>query len=189
MSDFLLIPQLPLGDIQRTNSNITLTASTGLAVVSIATPNGGDIRLAEQLEAAYGAQIPKVGSSSLSADGKARFLRLQHDQIFLLFEYSGDNAVSAVSNKLGETGYFTDHSDSWAMLQISGSASRDALERICTLDLDPQTFSIGAVSRTAMDHLGVIILRDGNNSFLLLSPRSSANSFLQAIEVSIANTS
>jgi sarcosine oxidase subunit gamma len=38
-----------------------------------------------------------------------------------------------------------------------------------------------------MEHLGTIVLRDGTDSFLLLSAHSSAESFLHAVETSIRN--
>jgi sarcosine oxidase subunit gamma len=61
------------------------------------------------------------------------------------------------------------------------------LERICPIDLHPQAFAVGAVARTLMDHLNVIILREGGDTFLLMSARSSARSFWHAVETSIRN--
>ena len=72
---------------------------------------------------------------------------------------------------------------------MSGTGVRVALERICPLDLDDQAFPEGRVARTAMEHLSVIILRDGPDSFLLMSPRSSARSFRHAVELSVENVS
>ena len=75
----------------------------------------------------------------------------------------------------------------WVMLEISGPKSREALARLCTLDLHADTFAEGEVARTMMEHLGVIILRNAPDSFILLSARSSAKSFLHAVETSIDN--
>jgi sarcosine oxidase subunit gamma len=41
--------------------------------------------------------------------------------------------------------------------------------------------------RTVMEHLGVLILRTGDDAFMLLSASSSAKSFLHALETSVAN--
>jgi sarcosine oxidase subunit gamma len=73
------------------------------------------------------------------------------------------------------------------MLRVSGPKSRIALERICPLDLHPSTFPQGRVARTLMEHLGVIILHEGPDTYLLLSARSSAGSFLHAVETSVRN--
>jgi sarcosine oxidase subunit gamma len=38
-----------------------------------------------------------------------------------------------------------------------------------------------------MEHLGVLILRSGDDEYLLLSASSSARSFLHAVETSLRN--
>ncbi|MGI9271976.1 MAG: sarcosine oxidase subunit gamma, partial [Woeseiaceae bacterium] len=137
---------------------------------------------------AYGCAIPEPGSSNPSDDGELHLLGLQNDQIFALLQSATDQPATTVSDRLGNVSYCTDQSDSWAMLRLSGSDCRLALRRICMLDLDPDCFTVGAVARTTMEHLGVIVWHDTPDSFLLLSPRSSAHSFLHAVELSILNT-
>lgn len=83
--------------------------------------------------------------------------------------------------------FLNDQSDSWMMLRMSGTRCRQALERICPLDLHPDMFELDDVARTVMEHLSVVILRESEDGFLLLSPRSSARSFVHEIEVSVTN--
>jgi len=189
VSDFTLTPRAPLGGYARPFDGTTLSEVTGLALVSVATPLGGDARLHEALSNAYGASYPAPGTSSLSADGTVRFLGLQRDQVFTLFPHDGDDAAESVAARLGDAAYFTDQSDGWAMLRLSGEQSHAALERICMLDLAPDRFVVGAVARTLMEHLGVILLREDTDTFLLMSARSSARSFLHAVETSAVNVS
>ena len=189
MSDLTLTAQSPLGGYKNDFDSVTLTELTELAVVSIATPSDARDELAKAVDSAFGTALPDIGYSSHTEDGNTRLLGLQRDQMFLLFEHEGNDALTVVTNKLGEVGYYTDQSDTWAILRMTGPGSRTALERICMLDLSPDAFSVGAVARTTMEHLGVIILRDDEDSFLLMSARSSANSFVHAIETSIAYTS
>ena len=73
------------------------------------------------------------------------------------------------------------------MIRVSGNRSRDVLERICPIDLSPEVFSVGSVSRTVMEHIGTIIFRDGDDSYVLLTMRSFGRSMLHAIEVSADN--
>ena len=188
MSNFTLTAQSPLGGYKNDFDNVTLTELTSLAVVSIATPIDGRDKLAKAVDSAFGAALPDIGTSSYTGNDDTRLLGLQRDQMFLLFEHEGDDALAVVTNKLGEVGYYTDQSDTWAILRMTGPGSRTALERICMLDLSPEVFSVGAVARTTMEHLGVMILRDDTDSFLLMSSRSSARSFLHAIETSIRYT-
>lgn len=81
--------------------------------------------------------------------------------------------------------YLNDQSDSWVMLRVAGAGVRRALERLCPLDLHPDAFAPGAVARTVMEHLAVIVLHEAEDTFVLLSPRSSAASFLHEIETSV----
>ena len=189
MVDFALTARTPLGGYAETFGGVTLAEAGGLSLVSAAVPLGGDDAFAAALAEGLGASRPATGESSSADRYGARILGMQPDQIFILFEAPDpDRAAETVSDALGPAAYVTDQSDSWAMLRIAGAGARAALERICMLDLDDAAFPEGRVARTVMEHLAVIVLRDGPNSFLLMSPRSSARSFLHAVEVSIGNT-
>ena len=48
-----------------------------------------------------------------------------------------------------------------------------------------EAFGDGRVARTVMEHLGVIIHRESDGTYLLMSASSSAESFLHAVETSI----
>ncbi len=185
MPEPTLTPRTPLDGFHREYSGVSLSEITDCALVSIAVPLGGAVPLEQKMTAAFDAGLPASGSSTVSKDGRVRFLGLQTDQMFALFAPEGDDAAAELERALGDTGYYTDQSDSWVMLSMSGPLARTALERICLLDLDPGIFAQGAVTRTMMEHLAAIILRDGPDSFLLMSPRSSARSFLHALETSI----
>ena len=73
------------------------------------------------------------------------------------------------------------------MIRVNGPKSRDVLERICPINIDPEVFPVGSVSRTVMEHIGTIIFRDGDDSYVLLTMRSFGRSMLHAIEVSVRN--
>ena len=175
----------PLAGFDKQNTTVSLSEITDFALVSVAIPLGGGTVLQNEMAAKFGANFPECGKSTVSTDGSTRFLGMQKDQAFALFKFQGDNAVSEIAKALGEAAYYTDQSDSWAMLRISGPRVRSALERICPLDLHQNAFALGAVARTMMEHLAVIILRTDQESFLLMSPRSSARSFLHILETTI----
>ncbi|MDA4844472.1 sarcosine oxidase subunit gamma [Hoeflea poritis] len=182
-----LAPSSPLNGFRQEFDRLEITEITDLALVSIASPQGREAELASAVSGAYGIALPPVGSSVEADAGEPRFLGLQPGQCFALFERQDEGPVDIIARKLSDAGYYTDQSDSWAVLRVSGTRCREALERICPLDLHPQTFVTGAVARTVMEHLGVIIFRDGEDSFLLLSARSSAPSFLHAVVTSAKN--
>ena len=185
-----LTARAPLGGYAETFGAIALAEETGLALVSAAVPQGGDAAFATALADGFAASRPAIGDTAAGGRYGARILGMQPDQMFILFEPPDrDRPAETVAGALGAAAYVTDQSDSWAMLRIAGAGVRSALERICPLDLDDAAFPEGKVARTAMEHLSVIILRDGADSFLLMSPRSSARSFLHAVELSVENVS
>lgn len=182
-----LAPRPPRDGFRQEFDGLEIAEVADLAIVSIATPQGRDAELARAVSGAYGIALPSVGASVEADADEIRFLGLQPGQCFALFERRDDRPVETITRKLSDSGYYTDQSDSWAVLRLSGTRCREALERICPLDLHVETFVTGAVARTAMEHLGVIIFRDGEDSFLLLSARSSAPSFLHAVVTSAKN--
>ncbi len=190
MAEFALTARTPLDGYDRTFGGVTLAEAAGLSLVSAAVPQGGDDAFAAALAEGFGASRPSTGEWVPGDRLGARILGMQPDQLFILFEAPDpDRAAEAVSAALGPAAYVTDQSDSWAMLRIAGRGVRAALERLCMLDLDDAAFPEGRVARTVMEHLAVIILRDGADGFLLMSPRSSARSFLHAVEQSVATVS
>lgn len=119
---------------------------------------------------------PEPGYSN-DASG-SRIIRLAIDQAFILGTFDPVFHGNAVT---------TDQSDSWAALRLRGPLARAALERICMIDLHPAAFGQDRVARTLMEHLNVIIICTNIDDYLLLSARSSAVSFLHAVETSLTN--
>lgn len=189
MSEIQLAAKSPLGGVRLEFEGITVSEVTDRAIVSVATPLGGEAALTEALLQAYGADIPKVGGSTMSAKHDARFLGLQSDQMFVLFPHAGLRAVDDIAGPVRGAAALTDQSDSWVLLRVEGAKSRLALERICPVDLAASAFPPGAVARTIMEHLGAIIVCEDTDKFLLMSARSSARSFLHAVETSARNVS
>lgn len=187
MSDFKMIANSPLDGYAKDFDGVRLTEITDRAIVSIATPRNDDGHLAKTIKTALNAAMPTVGESQRSSFFNGRLLGMQPEQLLFLFDYAGNDAVGVVVTKLKDAAYLSDQSDSSVMLEISGDNARLVLERICQIDLQPDVFSIGRVARTSMEYLSVIILRELDDTFLLISPRSSARSFLHAVETSIYN--
>ena len=187
MSEYTLIFKTPLGDYQRNFDGVSLEELTNLAIVSIAIPLGGEDALTKALKEGFGATLAKAGEVSRSENGLFRFLGIARDQMFAIFEHAEPNAVNIISGKLKDSAYYTLQSDNWLVLRLTGPRCRDVLGRICLLDLDPKVFPEGKVARTVMDHLGVIIIPDSVNAFILISASSSATSLLHSLETSINN--
>lgn len=186
MPNTYLASRAVFGELDSATEGLELSAPTGLALMSIASPNGGRESLEEAILSIFGVQLPTIGASRVSSDGGARLLGLQANLIFVLLDSQSDGAFKEFTDKLDRVAYCTDQSDGWCYLRVSGPGLPAMLERICMLDLE--RFPVGAVTRTTMDGLGVIILREAADEYLLMSPRSSAESFLRTIELSITHT-
>lgn len=187
MPEFSLISDPPLAGYDETVGGIRLRVPEGVSIVSIALPLGGEAAAEKAVMAAYGAALPEVGQSGVADD--ARLVRLGVDQAFVIFNHTEPNADSVVAEKLQGAAYTTDQTDVWVALEISGARCRDALERICPLDLHPDAFAVDQAARTVMEHLGVLIIRTGEDAYLLLSASSSAGSFQHALHLSMENVS
>lgn len=187
MAEFDLIAETPLGGLHKTCEGLAIEEVTGRAIVSIAFSDRAGLE--RTMRKSLDLTLPFVGNTAWVESRDLLVLSLQSDQIFVLFPQTAHRPDIEIAEIAGDQSYVTDQSDGWALLRVSGPRSRAALERICMLDLHPDIFTVGAVARTVMDHLGVIIHRDDEHSFLLMSARSSAESFAHAVVTSAENVS
>ena len=189
MSNFNFELAPVLGGFSQQTQGVTITEQTTLGIVSVACPNGGDDALAASVKSAFGCALPSITGVEASESGTMHWLGLQPQQWFVVFEHEADKGapLATIKDKLGDSAYCTDQSDSWVSLEVVGPLAIRALERICPVDLHIDSFPVGTVARTTMEHLGVIITRTGGDQFLMMSAASSADSFLHAITTSVKN--
>jgi len=185
--EFTLTAASPLGGYTKDFGATRLSEVPGLAAVAAAIPQGGEAQAEEALRAAWLCRLPAAGRYTTSDDGATRILRTTPDQLLLLFRRAEPDALESVENDLGSALWLTDQSDAFCALDLSGPLARPALGRICPLDLDPAAFGTDHAARTMMEHMAVTILRIGEDTFRLLSTRSSARDFCHAVEVSLGN--
>ncbi len=183
-----LNPITALSGAKHNYDGVSVSEVSGRSIVSIACPKGGSKALGAAVKKAYKVDMPKPGNSNVSKSDNARIAWTSADQSFVIFDDQGVYPAEHVKKKTADKGYYTDQSDSWTMIQVSGPRSREALERICPVNLHPKTFKTNMIARTSMEHLGAFIICDGKDSYTLMSARSSAGSFLHAIETSVTKT-
>ncbi len=185
----MLDAQWPLDGTDLRYDGIVILGVTRVSAVSISIPQGAASKVSASLKKRFGEDLPAVGASLSDDDQTTRLLRLGQDELLLLVDTFTADSVASAREIFNQTAYLVDLSDSFAMLEISGGRCLEALERICPLDLAPDRFGQGAVARTLMEHLDVIILRTGEDKYLLISARSTAKNFLHAVQVSAENVS
>ena len=154
-----------------------------LALASLATRRGQETELRARAKTRFGLDLPPPGRTA-GGDGMT-FLWTGHEQWFIEAPESALGGLEAqLREAFGDTAAVTDQSDAWANLRLEGPATRAVLEKLCPLDLHPGVFPPGATARTTMEHLSTIItLRDDRGRFSILTPRSSAGSFLHHLHL------
>lgn len=175
----------PLGGHASSHDGASLAEVTGMAFVSLAVSQGSQAAFARAVKKAWKIDVPPPGMSA--AAGDIRLIWTAPGQYHLLMPEPGGDPLAPVTKAVSGTAWTTDQSDSYCLLRLEGARSREALERICPLDLHPGSFAVDAASRTVMEHLGALLIREGTDRYLLMSARSSALSFLHAVETSIQN--
>ena len=186
MDRIALTATSPLEGLRLSVGDNRIAEQTGYAVVSIAIPQGGEAALVSTLKAGWSLDLPDHALSSVAGD--ARAVRTAPDQLLLIFPHDAPDASRVVQDKLQGTGYTTDQTDGWVQVTVAGPGTAAALERLSPIDLSPETFPIHAAARTVFEHMGVLVIRTGEGSFLLLSAASSAGSFLHAVKTSFDYT-
>jgi methylglutamate dehydrogenase subunit D len=187
VSDYEMLAESPLGDVEIEMDGFNITEVTDKSLVMVALPREKFSEVESSIDNSCGLKLPEMESSTQSKDSSITLWRLQKNQVLAYFTYEGNDAESHLSGRLSAPAYYTDQSDTWAMIRVSGVRSRDVLERICPIDLNPGVFPVGGVSRTIMEHIGTTIFRDADDSYVLLTMRSFGRSMLHAIEVSAEN--
>lgn len=187
MADYTLTAVSPLGGFCKTFADTELSEVTDRAIISMAIPEGGEAAFAKKISSAYSCEVPNPGQSVQSPAGDSRLLWMQRDQFFLLSEYTDHNVTNDLQEKLDGTAYLSDQSDSLVLLRLNGPQCVAALERICPIDLYSESFPVNAVSRTTMEHMAAVVIKEGENSFILMGLRSYAHSFLHALDTSLTN--
>lgn len=177
---FTLTAEPPLGGIDIALGENRIRERHDLAIVSVATPLGGEAALETAMKRALRLAPPAPAVSSVS--GETRAVSSTSDQLLLIFPHETPDANAEVQSALGGAGYTTDQTDAWVTLEISGSGILAALERLCPLDC--ASMPVNGNGRTVIEHMGAVIVRLNDDRFLLMSASSSAKSFLHAVETS-----
>lgn len=117
---------------------------------------------------AYGKPVP-ARPHAIEADG-ALLIWSGPDQ-FLVLSPRGE-AMEKARTTFAGIASLSEQSDGRSLLRIAGPRVRDMLAKVCSLDLDPEVFPVGAAAVTYIDHTSVNLWRsadaDGAAVFHLL---------------------
>jgi methylglutamate dehydrogenase subunit D len=85
----------------------------------------------------------------------------------------------------------SEQSDGRCLVELSGARTREALARLCSIDLDEAVFPVGGAAATSIDHTTVQLWRDpdgpeGHPAFRILMFASFAGSIARTIQEATA---
>ena len=171
-----LLPALPLNGFFKQWTGLSIRENYRGELVSLACAIGEEDPFKTVFEKSYG-ELPRPNEVTEIKNGRA--LWTGQNQYMLMLNGENINADIDVGAKLGSSAYATLQSDGWASILVDGEKVFDVLERFIPLDLRRAPQNFGA--RTSAHHIAVIIMKTGDNAFQLLTPRSSARSFLEGL--------
>lgn len=152
---------------------VRLTELPFVPVTSVAPFAGKEKAVAAALKK-QGLGWPAPGQSFRAGD--AACLWTGRGQAFLIgAEPAGLSGLAAL----------TDQSDGWARMRLEGAAAEAVLARLVPLDLRPAAFAEGAVARSALGHMMLVLLRDGPQAFQLMVFRSMAGSAVHELDTAM----
>jgi sarcosine oxidase subunit gamma len=182
--DFTLESKAVLEGFDHDWNGTRLRELTDVAAVAVSVPKEGAAELGKKMKSAYGGAIPNVGESYVGK-GDVRAMGFAVDQFLLLWDHGPHSSVPAVEKNLGDTGYYVEQTNNWVFLELSGPLARAAMERVCAVNTHPDKFPVDRAERTSMEHMGAVLCRTGEDTFLIMSASSTAGSFLHALETSV----
>ena len=85
----------------------------------------------------------------------------------------------------GASAAVTDQSGGWSALRLTGAKAHDVLMRHVPLDLRLHAFPVGRAVRAPLGHMSAILLRESEESFLVLTFRSMARTAWHEVETAL----
>ena len=181
-----LKPLAPLGGLSISAGGICLTEIIGCSSFSMIGKNEKQDLLKNLVKAKMNFILPGLGRVNVIQNEPEVLIMSLGKNYWCLRQMGNDPFMSSIKLLAADCAIFVDQSSSWVEIEIKGLEVRKMLERFLPIDIHPDLFPVGAVSQTIMDHINVIVSRketkqSGEECFLLLSPRSSAQSFLHIL--------
>ena len=159
-----LIAKPALGMAAVTHAGTTLAEGGMPQMTSIAPWPGQAAAVGQALGLAFPAP------NAVTEGGGARLVWTGRDMAFLIGAVAPKGLAAAV----------TDQTDAWVSLNLSGVLAGDVLARLVPLDL--RGAHRGQAFRTALNHMPLILIPEGEDTFTLLTFRSMARTAWHELE-------
>lgn len=146
-----------------------------VARITALAPFAGQERACAAALGALGLGWPEPGRAVTKGD--AACLWAGRDQAFL---------IGADPAGLAGIAALTDQSDGWARLRLEGAGAEATLARLVPLDLGARAFPEGAVARSGLNHMMMVLRRTGPAGFEIMVFRSMAATAVHEIATAMS---
>ncbi|MBA3449466.1 MAG: sarcosine oxidase subunit gamma [Pseudaminobacter sp.] len=144
-------------------AGLQLSEVRDFSLVLIAARRGRWQDVAQAAKARFGIEAP-IGPRAV-AGGKGVLIWSGPDQMMALFSRHDDiRPVDSLRETFAGSASLSDQSDGRCMIRISGPRARDMLAKVSSVDLYETAFPVGAAAATSIDHTGVNLWREPDNS-------------------------
>ncbi len=177
-----LSPTLPLESFSKHWPDLTVEEHYTGELISLAIARDEESAFKPAFKKTFGKAAPEPSQIIAVKGGFAMWS--SPDQYLILLEGENINADKDIAKKMGACAYATLQSDGWASIDVKSDTSKndalyDVLERFIPLNL--RQAPEGFATRTSAHHIAVIVIKHSETEIQLLTPRSSARSFLEAL--------
>lgn len=150
-----------------------------VALASLALRFGKETAFAQACKQATGSAPPLPGC--FSSSGVMTVFAMGLDQWMVTAPIKTHEDLAAqLAMALKDTASITEQTDGWVWFDVSGVKGPAMFERLCAANI--RAMVAGAVTRTAIDHLGCFVMcRKAKREFSVIGPRSSAKSLHHAM--------
>ena len=93
--------------------------------------------------------------------------------------------IGAAPEGLAGVAALTDQSDGWARMRLQGPGAEAVLARLVPIDLRVAAFPEGAVARSGLNHMMMVLMREGPQAFQIMVFRSMAGSAVHELAVAM----
>ena len=170
---------------KKTFKNIEIYEGYPEEIISLSISLNDDEAFNIKFKNIFGIYPPKPNEMKDFKDGQV--LWSGQDQYFLFMNTDDQYLDTRIAKEFDGTAYSTLQSDAWATIIIEGSEIFKLLERTIPLDLcNAQDYY---ASRTSSFHVSVIVVKLDKNKVKIITPRTSSNSFLEALVQTAENVS
>ena len=143
-------------------AGLTLAELTGFELVQVMARRGQSDAVAQACTEAYG-KAPPAKPQAVSAEG-ALLVWSAPDQFLALSTRGSGSAMERARLAFAGMASLSEQSDARSLISISGARARDMLAKVCSLDLHPAAFPVGAAAATSIDHTAVNLWRGEDHS-------------------------